>query len=94
MSKNTSSNKFRKVNVDAFDEENFIDDVLVAEVDLAGEVAAREAECRRLAGAGKKVEALRAALASPPYAAADDVKVGCAVILTRPSSMGMVLHLD
>ena len=50
MSKNTSSAKFRKVNVDAFDEDNYEDeDVQAGDDSVAKSV---EAECRKLLNAG------------------------------------------
>lgn len=41
MSKNTASNKFRKVNVDAFDEDNYEDEAVEVE-GLAAQITARE----------------------------------------------------
>eukprot|EP00055_Hartaetosiga_balthica_P002525 m.4295 g.4295 ORF g.4295 m.4295 type:complete len:150 (-) comp2204_c0_seq1:1695-2144(-) len=68
MSKNTTSNKFRTVNVDEYDEDKFQDE------DIGEETAAvNPSEIRRLLNAGNKTEALKTALTSAPLASRDTV---------------------
>ena len=67
---NTSSNEFRKVNVDVYDEDNYADDVAAAELNEA-DVSAKESAAREHLNTGGKPEALRAALANPPLGASD-----------------------
>jgi actin related protein 2/3 complex subunit 5 len=79
MAKNTSSSKFRKVNVDEFDEDNYKDDVAAPELiaSLAQAVTEAEREVRSLVSADKKVDALRKALTSHPLSSTDrGIKVG------------------
>ena len=64
MSKNTRESKFRDVNVDKFDEENYVDDE-TAVGDLS-DVTARESAFRKLLNTGSKLEALKLALENPP----------------------------
>ena len=67
---NTGSNEFRKVNVDVYDEDNYVDDVAATELTDA-DVSAKESAAREHLNTGGKPEALRAALANPPLGAAD-----------------------
>ena len=69
MSKNTSSTAYRKVNVDAYDEDNYEDDAQA--VDNSAQVNARDAEVKKLLTAGNTDGALKAALADPPLDAKD-----------------------
>lgn len=67
MSKNTASDKFRRVNVDELDEDNYQDE------DLGGgeaglDVAARAKEVRTALNGGDKDKALASALAGAPMA--------------------------
>lgn len=64
MAKNTSRSQFRKVDVDAFDEDNFQDED--TPMSDASQVQSRQAAVRQLLTAGKKDEALTKALESPP----------------------------
>ncbi|KJE93179.1 hypothetical protein CAOG_004005 [Capsaspora owczarzaki ATCC 30864] len=69
MSKNTSSTAYRKVNVDAYDEDNYEDESQA--VDNAAQVNARDAEVKKLLTGGNTEGALKAALADPPLDAKD-----------------------
>ncbi|XP_072176632.1 actin-related protein 2/3 complex subunit 5-B-like [Diadema setosum] len=62
MSKNTGASKFRKVNVDDYDENNFQDDQLFDD-QVAGP---DEGEIQRLLNSKKNTEALHLALKNPP----------------------------
>ncbi|XP_062602134.1 actin-related protein 2/3 complex subunit 5-C-like [Saccostrea cucullata] len=61
MSKNTGASKFRKVNVDEYDEENFQDN---EDTDV-GEVGPNENEVTNYLNQSKNVEALKAVLQNP-----------------------------
>ncbi|XP_061184487.1 actin-related protein 2/3 complex subunit 5-C-like [Saccostrea echinata] len=61
MSKNTGASKFRKVNVDEYDEENFQDN---EDTDV-GEVGPNENEVVNYLNQSKNVEALKAVLQNP-----------------------------
>ncbi|XP_021354990.1 actin-related protein 2/3 complex subunit 5-like [Mizuhopecten yessoensis] len=62
MSKNTGASKFRKVNVDQFDEDLYEDEEDDQEVD----VGPNEGEVNTLLAQSKQKEALAAALKNPP----------------------------
>ncbi|XP_053399754.1 actin-related protein 2/3 complex subunit 5-like [Mercenaria mercenaria] len=64
MSKNTSSNKFRKVNVDDYDPENFKDEMVEGE-----EQGPNESEVNTFLTQGKNVDALEVILRNPPLGA-------------------------
>ena len=64
MSKNTSSNKFRTVDVDQYNEDNFKDDDGPVVQDKRGGLSATEIES--LIQKGNNVEALKAVLSSAP----------------------------
>ena len=64
MAKNTSSNKFRTVDVDQYDEGNFQDDDGPVVPDKRGGLSATEIES--LIQKGNNVEALKAVLSSAP----------------------------
>ena len=64
MSKNTSSNAFRRIDVDQFNEDNFKDDEGPALPDKFGGVSSNEIES--LIQGGNNVEALNAVLSAAP----------------------------
>lgn len=61
MSKNTGASQFRKVDVDQFDEDKFVDDA----AEDANDVVA-DAEVNKLLTAGKNQDALKLLLSNPP----------------------------
>eukprot|EP00052_Salpingoeca_macrocollata_P010325 m.80610 g.80610 ORF g.80610 m.80610 type:complete len:165 (-) comp17492_c0_seq1:76-570(-) len=65
MSKNTAGAKFRKVDVDQFDEDNYEDEEVQTQ-DSDSLVKTREAEVRKLLNASNKEDALKKALENPP----------------------------
>lgn len=64
MSKNTASNKFRKVNIDDFDPENFKDDTVEGE-----EQGPNESEVNAFLAQSKNQDALEVILKNPPVGA-------------------------
>jgi actin related protein 2/3 complex subunit 5 len=64
MAKNTSSNKFRMVDVDQYNEDNFKDDDSAVVQDKRGGLSSSEVEA--LLQKGNNVEALKAVLTSAP----------------------------
>ena len=64
MAKNTSSNKFRMVDVDQYNEDNFKDDDSAVVPDKRGGLSSSEVEA--LLQKGNNVEALKAVLTSAP----------------------------
>jgi actin related protein 2/3 complex subunit 5 len=73
MSKNTASNKFRKVNVDEFDEDNFQDEVIDAAD--GSDVAARASAVRSSINGKEFAKAMHQALENPPQSGSEDAKV-------------------
>ena len=72
MSKNTSSTAFRRVNVDEFDEDNYVDDSTGGEhIDVSD----RQKKCRELFRSGDTAAALEAAVSNPPLQADKSTKV-------------------
>ncbi|XP_022325477.2 actin-related protein 2/3 complex subunit 5-C-like [Crassostrea virginica] len=67
MAKNTGASKFRKVNVDEYDEENFQDN---EDADV-GVVGPNENEVSNFLNQSKNVEALKAVLQNPPQGCKD-----------------------
>eukprot|EP00128_Syssomonas_multiformis_P014603 Colp12_sorted_trinity150504_noHs@33360 len=72
MSKSTGSTNHRKVDVDAFDEDNYIEDETTEVDNIAASVSARESEVRKLLNLGQTEQALKAALTDPPVTAKND----------------------
>ena len=70
MSKNTASNAFRKIDVDAFNEDNFRDEDTAGTGPPPGQggAVASEAQIGTWIQEGKNVEALQALLSSAPIA--------------------------
>merc|ERR1711997_710132 len=64
MAKNTSSNKFRMVDVDQYNEDNFKDDDSAVVQDKRGGLSSSEVEA--LLQSGNSVEALKAVLSAAP----------------------------
>eukprot|EP00039_Didymoeca_costata_P024304 m.9978 g.9978 ORF g.9978 m.9978 type:complete len:153 (+) comp4173_c0_seq1:48-506(+) len=73
MSKNTSSSDFRKIDVDRFDEDNFVDDAPVAD-DAQADVESRANRVREMLNSKNTGEALKLCIQNPPYGASDAVK--------------------
>ncbi len=65
MAKSTSSTAFRKIDVDAFNEDNFRDDDQSASAVGAGDIDA--GQLTNLIQAGKSVDALKLALSQAPF---------------------------
>eukprot|EP00056_Hartaetosiga_gracilis_P014459 m.240629 g.240629 ORF g.240629 m.240629 type:complete len:152 (+) comp15608_c0_seq1:185-640(+) len=68
MSKNTASNRFRKVNVDEYDEDKFQDEDVAEEGAVP---AVNSSDIRRMLNGGDKAEALKTALNNAPLASKD-----------------------
>lgn len=67
MAKNTSSSAFRKIDVDQYNEDNFVEEEGAAEAAVAAAATGPdEAEITRLLAQGKNVEALKLALETAP----------------------------
>ncbi|XP_033732586.1 actin-related protein 2/3 complex subunit 5-A-like [Pecten maximus] len=81
MSKNTGASKFRKVNVDQFDEDQYIDD----EDDQEADIGPNEGEVNALLAQSKQKEALVAALKNPP--------IGCKNQATKDKTTNLVVRV-
>ncbi|XP_013389608.1 actin-related protein 2/3 complex subunit 5-like isoform X1 [Lingula anatina] len=62
MSKNTADNKFRKIDVDQYNEDNYQDEV----ADDGQDMGPNEQEVSSFLSQGKNLEALQAVLSNPP----------------------------
>eukprot|EP00041_Stephanoeca_diplocostata_P006107 m.75638 g.75638 ORF g.75638 m.75638 type:complete len:154 (-) comp16180_c0_seq1:284-745(-) len=69
MSKNTSDDKFRRINVDAYDEENYVEDEFSGEAVTEADISAKESKCRELLNSQDKEQALKLSINSPPIGA-------------------------
>ncbi|XP_076454739.1 actin-related protein 2/3 complex subunit 5-like protein [Babylonia areolata] len=67
MAKNTGSSKFRKVDVDQYDEDKYVDEN-EADVDSADSQGANDAEVNTLLAQGKNLDALKLVLTCAPVA--------------------------
>ncbi len=89
MAKNTSSSEFRKIDVDAFNEDNFKDDDHAGSASSAATSAPSEVEAQvgSLLQAGRGVDALRTALAHAPIGGnktqAEKVRIPLVACATR-----------
>lgn len=92
MAKNTSSSAFRKIDVDQYNEDNFVDDDVIADANntaastaaAAAAAAIDEAEIGRLLAQGKNVDALKLALQNAPLSSRDQaVKDAALAVILR-----------
>ncbi len=89
MSKASSSTGFRNVNVDEFDEDNYVEDSIEQAQDYAGDVAARASNVVRLLNSKNYEEALKTALKNPPILCKDlSIKVCLFVCLCLDKERG------
>ena len=90
MAKNTASNKFRMVDVDQYNEDNFKDDDSAVVQDKRGGLSDSEVEA--LIQIGNNADALQAVLSSAPIGNKNqDEKVNCKFNLWRYCGTGASL---
>ncbi|KAF6021174.1 ARPC5 [Bugula neritina] len=91
MSVNTGAKLFRKVDVDQFDEERFVEDA----GDDSSAVGPNESEVNNLLAQNRNAEALKAVLNNPPVNTKDQaIKDRCASLVLRVLSAFKVSEME